>query len=304
MNLLELILATVLSAAVVLSVAGMTSPYLGEFEDILNWEKKREAVFHATETVRLDIAGALDSAVNGGQCYSLCLIDGQTGQRILYYWTHSQLKRKVENATATVSCTGGSMVTEALNPLQSVFGMFNELIGFKTESASSGATVFRSRVDIFPQLKDIQSKYQSTFGCGVASGWSFTSSTETHWSLNHDDIYGYTLEAERDSGGASVQLGTAALNVDLQRFQDPHLKFAYKNEGNIKSGDLLRIEVFNGTDWIAVFSDTVADNIELREVVVPLTVPNWQLTTQIRFSAGLTKNPAFWMVRNVEIFSL
>jgi len=299
-TLLDVLLASFVGVSILSGVVFLVYPYAQQFESLLSFARLRVQLFSPMERVQQDLLSAKEVHVDPNRCYVMCLIDA-TGSRITYYWLNDDLYRKDESASNLLSCAGGKAIAYRLDKPKTSFIINSSLMHVRMAGIDK-REFYRLNTTGFPPYRETAGVISLGLACQATNQWKFATTNDTYWEVAGMSG-GYVLQANRNLGGNLSESATADVNIDLNGFSKPVLSFEYKNEGNIKDGDYLKVQYWDGSQWNELFSDTTSDNISFRSVNIDLSKQNIGSYNKLRFIGSLTKNPANWSVRNIEIVS-
>lgn len=308
MTLLEIMLAMTLTSVILAATSMLLSPFLTQYNDALKFQKLRQEVSNSLEAIQNDILSARASYVDSSLCYSLCLIDKTSGNRILYYWSGNDLKRVSGSASSSISCSGGKTVASSFDRTNSLFSQTRELTRLKLAKTGTNSTSYRLETNVLPLNVKKTEPFYDGFGCNSTSGkgWTFTNTSRTYWRVESSSgaSGAYWLRQSLTSNQATAQTATAEIAVDLNRLNSAYLQFRYRTQGTMDPGETFKVYFYDGTTWHEVFVDDLLGSISsLSLTTIDLSSYSLNANNRLKFEGNLTKSGDHWVIDEISIIS-
>jgi len=313
MTLLEVMMAILISTGIVGALFVFMIPWVNVFTALVSSGGHRSELVGIMDMIEKESSEMMTVYVDSSTCYASCMVDN-AGNRVYYYWdpgtagqTYRSLYRKVEPTTSAISCSGGKVFARNLDTTKTSFAVNNSLfrinlVGKGDTASSIPFTVFNV---VFPSAKERKYLFTEGFECNsLASGWIVNSGASSTWSVQQSSTGIGKYVVVDSQGGAGSNTSTIEVPVDLGRVSSAVLSFNYFNNGTIGVPDAFKAELWNGSAWQTLFSDTTgAMVLSPRSVTADLSGYTLSQNNKIRFSGTLQTSGAHWYVDGIQIYS-
>lgn len=304
-TLLEVVLSIGISTALLTAILLLNSPFITQFKDAFNYQRLRHTVAHSLDSMTAEVGKSRASFVDSSACYALCVLEKTTGKRVLYYWSESDLYRKSENATQALACSGGSVFAQGLDVPNSAFTQLKNLVTIKLAQIGEHGSSYRLWSAAFADQDERVEPFYDNFGClsTTGRGWILSSGVVS-WAITSSAgaVSAYAMKATLTTSLGSPVSGTAEIPVNLGRISKAFLKFKYRTEGTLSSGEDLRVDFYDGSTWSEVFRDDLQGGVSaLSTTVVDLDTHTLSKNSRLRFTGSLQNQNNAWILDEVSI---
>lgn len=304
-TLLEVTLATVISSTLLAGIILLNTPFLTQFNDAFMFQRLRHQVSHALSAIGAEIETARAVAVDPAACYALCLIESQTTNRILFYWSGSDLYRKTDALSASVSCTGGKPFALGLDVPHTAFSQWKESVTLALAQLGNHGAFFRLLKTVSPNAVERVEPFYEGFDCAStqAKGWTLGTGSAS-WSLQAATSGGtaYWLAESLDGDQGSALTASAEVPVDLSRTGKAFLRFKYRAVGTMGAGEEFKVYYNDGTSWNLVFKDDLSGEVGgLARITVDLDAYALSPNSRLRFDGSLRSSANAWILEEVSV---
>jgi prepilin-type N-terminal cleavage/methylation domain-containing protein len=309
-TLVEMLMAIVLSAGVMMTTTAFFLPSLTQFQASTDANQLRLNVMHPLETIGNDVEASRAIYVDGTLCYATCMVDKAGANRIYYYWgtgtEANTLYRKSEPIANTIACTGGTAVAQGLNKAETSFAMQKDLLQVNLAATGSVNAIYRVHSSFFPTIQERDIILSEGFECNTLNdGWVVTPGAGGGaWSVSPSvqNMGSYEISDQEFIGG--TQTTSIEIALDISRLTAAHLSFRYMNSGTITAADSFEAFLFDGTNWQPVFSDASHAAINYsKPVKVDLSPYALNTSNKIRFTSTLSTAGAKWYVDQIQVYT-
>lgn len=306
-TLLEVVLSMVLASGILTAIILLHAPLINAFSQAFNFQKLRLQVSSPLEFLQKEIAGAKVAYVDATQCYSLCLIDRATGNRIYYYWSGNDLYRKSETTSNAVACSGGKPFARGLDKTGSSFKIAQNLLDISLKQSGTNNSSYLLTTSLFPTFSERQTLFYDGFNCNssTSQGWILTPVSYASWFVEKNTGAGgsYWLKEKLTQDTSTALTASAEIPIRLSRIKSAHMQFKYRTVGTMNPGEIFTANFYDGS-WHEIFrDDLLGQTASLSTVSIDLTPYTLNDSNRLRFDGSLLRTNDYWVIDEIEIFA-